>query len=97
MLNDRDDPDLTKPRPFISGHCVYMSGIDASIGMRVNMNLQGANEYYKRRAMDQAYSDISTRGMILADWTRLEQIPSKLNPKPLIEVKRQTHPGDVVF
>lgn len=97
MLNNRDDPDPEKPRPFTSGHCVYMPGGNGGIGMRVNMTLQGANEYYKKRAIDRGYSDISTREMILADWTRLDQAPSKPNPTPLIEAKRQARPGDVVF
>jgi len=65
--------------------------------MRFNMSLQGANEYYKKRAIDRGYSDISTREMILADWTRLDQLPSKPNPEPLIEARRQARPGDVVF
>jgi hypothetical protein len=97
MLNDRDDPDLDKPRPFTSGHCVYMWGGNGGIGMRVNMTLQGANEYYKKCAMDQGYSDISTLEMIMADWTQLDQAPSKPNPEPLIKTKRQARPGDVVF
>jgi hypothetical protein len=66
--------------------------------MRVNMTLQGANEYYyKRRAMDRGYPDISTREMILADWNRLDQAPSKPNPEPSIETKRPVRLGDVVF
>lgn len=97
MLNDREDPDPEKPRPSTSGHCIYMQGVNGGIGLRVNMTLRGANEYYRRRAMDQGYSDISTREMILADWTRLDQAPSKPNAEPLIEAKRQARPGDVVF
>jgi len=97
MLNDRKDSDPEKPRPSTSGHCVYMPGENGGIGMRVNMTLQGANEYYKRSAMDRGYSDISTREMILADWTRLDQALSKLNPEPSIEAKRPARPGDAVF
>lgn len=97
MLNDRKDRDPEKPRPSTSGHCVYIPGGSGGIGMRVNMTLQGANEYYKRRAMDRGYSDISTREIILADWTRLDQAPSKPNPEPLIEAKQPARPGDVVF
>ena len=97
MLNDREDPDPEKPRPSTSGHCVYMPGENGGIGMRVNMTLQGANEHYKRSAMDRGYSDISTREMILADWTRLDQAPSKPNPEPSIEAKRPARPGDAVF
>jgi len=40
------------------------------MGMRVNMSLQGANEYYKKRAIDRGYSDISTREMIMTDLNR---------------------------
>jgi len=97
MLNDRDDPDLNKPRPFTLGHCVYMPGGNGGIGIRVNMTLQGANEYYRRRAVEQGYSDISTHEMIMADWTRLDQVPSTPNTEPLIKAKRQARPGDVVF
>ena len=97
MLNDRDDPDPDKPRPFTSGHCVYMQGGNGGIGLRVNMTLQGANEYYRRRAMEQGYSDISTREMILADWTRLDQAPSKPNSEPLVKAKQQARPGGIVF
>lgn len=72
MLKDREDPDLGKTRPSASGHCVYMPGVNGGIGMRVNMTLKGANGYYKMRAIYQGYSDISTREMIMADWTRLD-------------------------
>jgi hypothetical protein len=74
-----------------------MPGVNGGIEMRFNMTLQGANEYYRRRAMDQGYSDISTREMILADWTRLDQAPSNPNPEPLIEAKRQARSSDVFF
>lgn len=97
MFNDREDPDPEKPRPSTSGHCAYMPGVNDGIGMRVNMTLRGANEYYKKQATDQGYSDISTREMIMADWTRLDQVPSNPNPEPFIETKRQARPGDVVF
>lgn len=97
MLNDREDPDPEKPRPSTSGHCVYMQGGNGGIGMRVNMTLQGANEYYKKRAIDRGYSDISTREMILADLNRPDSLYSQPNPEPLIEAKRQARPGDVVF
>lgn len=97
MLNDREDPDPEKPRLSTSGHCVYMPSVNGGIGLRVNMTLQGANEYYRRRAMDQGYSDISTREMILADWTRLDEAPSKPSQEPLIEAKRRARPGAVVF
>lgn len=97
MLNDRENPDPEKPRPSTSGHCVYLPGVNGGIGIRVNITLQDANEYYKRRAMDQGYSDISNREMILAEWTRLDQAPSKPNAEPMIEAKRPARPGDVVF
>jgi len=74
-----------------------MPGGNGGIGMRVNMTLQGADEYYKKRAIARGYTDISTREMILAYWTRLDQVPCKPNPEPSIEAKRQVRPGDVVF
>jgi hypothetical protein len=64
-LNHRDDPDLTKPRPSSSGHCVYLSG--ANGGLRLRMSARGANDYYARQAAERGYSDISTREMWAAD------------------------------
>lgn len=61
MLNDRDDPDSTKPRPSISGWCINTPSVNDGVGMRFNMALPDANEYYKKRAMAQGYSDISLR------------------------------------
>ena len=74
-----------------------MPGVNGGVGMRVNMTLQGANDYYRRRAMEQGYSNSSTFEMIMADWTRLDQVSSKPSLEPLIEAKRQARPGDVVF
>lgn len=34
-LNDRDDPDLTKPRWSSSGHCIYLSGASGGLGLRL--------------------------------------------------------------
>lgn len=64
-LNDRDDPDLTKPRPTSSGHCVYLNG--ANGGLRLRMSARGANDHYVRQAAERGYSDISTREMWAAD------------------------------
>jgi len=97
MLNDRDDPSPDKPRPFSSGHCVYRPGVNGGIGMRFNMRLEDANEYYKKRAMDQGHSDIRTREMIMANLARLDAIPSIPNPEQPVEVKRQASPGNVVW
>lgn len=64
-LNDRDDPDLTKPRPSSSGHCVYLNGANGVL--RLRMSARGANDHYTRRAAERGYSDISTREMWAAD------------------------------
>jgi len=64
-LNDRGDPDRTKPRPSSSGHCVYLSGANGVL--RLRMSARSANDYYTRRAAERGYSDISTREMWAAD------------------------------
>lgn len=64
-LNDRDDSDLTKPRPSSSGHCVYLNGANGVL--RLRMSARGANDHYTRRAAERGYSDISTREMWAAD------------------------------
>lgn len=74
-----------------------MPGGNGRMGMRVNMSLQGANEYYKKRAIDRGYSDISTREMIMTDLNRPDSPHLQPNPEPLIEAKRQARPGYVVF
>lgn len=69
-LNDRDDPDLTKPRPSSSGHCVYLGGANGGLGLRLSMTARGANDHYARQAAERGYSDISTREMWAADIDR---------------------------
>lgn len=64
-LNDRDDPDLTKPRPSSSGRCVYLNGANGLL--RLRMSPRGANDHYTRQAAERGYSDISTREMWTAD------------------------------
>ncbi|MCU1617908.1 MAG: hypothetical protein JWO98_5448 [Frankiales bacterium] len=66
-LNDGDDPDLTKPRSSSSGHCVYLSGANGGLGLRLRMSARGANDHYARQAAERGYSDISTREMWSAD------------------------------
>jgi hypothetical protein len=68
-LNDCDDPDLTKPRPSSSGHCIYLNGANGVL--RLRMTARGANDYYKQKALEQGYSDISTSEMWAADINRL--------------------------
>lgn len=98
MLNDRDDPDPTKPRPSISGQCIYTPGVNGGVGMRFNMALQDANEYYKKRAMDQGYSDISTQEMIMVDWARMDAAAStQTNATATEAVKRESRPSDAVW
>jgi hypothetical protein len=63
-LNDRNDPDLTKPRWSTSGHCIYPGGLG---GMRFNVSLRGANDHYARQAAERGYSDISTREIWATD------------------------------
>ncbi len=47
-LNDRDDPDLTKPRPSTSGHCIVMPGPNGVVRLRVSM--ETANAHAARQA-----------------------------------------------
>lgn len=47
-LNDRDDPDLTKPRPSTLGHCIVIPGPHGVVRMRVSM--ETANSHAARRA-----------------------------------------------
>lgn len=47
-LNDRDDPDLTKPRPSTSGYCIVIRGAVGFVRLRVSM--ETANEHAARRA-----------------------------------------------
>jgi hypothetical protein len=62
------------------------------------MALQDANEYYKKRAMDQGHSDISTKEMIMADWARIDAAAStQTNATTPEAVKRQSHPSDAVW
>jgi hypothetical protein len=63
--NDRDDPDLTKPKPSLSGHCVYRSG--ANGGLRLRMSARAANDHYARQAAKRGYSDFSTHEMWAVD------------------------------
>jgi hypothetical protein len=83
MLNDRDDPDPTRPRPSSSGQCVYLPGTGSRISLRLNMTHQSANAYYARRAMEQGYSDIRTLAMIMQDLARIDGMlsaPSQVKP-----------------
>jgi hypothetical protein len=50
-LNDRNDPDLTKPRSSTSGHCIYFSGPNGMVRLRVPMAT--ANAHYARRAAEE--------------------------------------------
>lgn len=50
-LNDRHDPDLTKPRSSTSGHCIYFSGPNGMMRLRVPMAT--ANAHYARRAAEE--------------------------------------------
>lgn len=47
-LNDRHDPDLTKPRPSTSGHCIFLPGPHGVVRLRVSM--ETANAHAARRA-----------------------------------------------
>lgn len=49
-LNDRNDPDLTKPRSSTSGHCIYFDGPNGMVRLRVPM--ETANAHYARRAAE---------------------------------------------
>jgi hypothetical protein len=50
-LNDRDDPDLTKPRPSSSGHCIHVHGENGLVILRVSM--ESANARAARRAAEE--------------------------------------------
>jgi hypothetical protein len=67
MLNDRDDPDPNKPKPFTSGHCVHGPSHNGGPGVRFNMTLHGANKYCKRAVLARGYSDIRTHDMVMED------------------------------
>lgn len=51
MLNDRHEPDLTKPRPSTSGHCIYVNGEKGLIRLRVSM--ETANARRARQAAEE--------------------------------------------
>lgn len=50
-LNDRDDPDLTKPRPTTSGHCIVVPGAVGFVRLRVSV--ETANAHAARRAANE--------------------------------------------
>lgn len=45
------------------------------------MSLKGANEYYKKQAMNQGYSDVRTREMLRADLHFLYAAPATQDPQ----------------
>lgn len=47
-LNDGDDPDLTKPKPTTSGHCIVVPGAVGFVRLQVSM--ETANAHAARQA-----------------------------------------------
>ena len=93
MLNDRDHPDPNKPKPRTSARCVYGPSRNGAPGVRFNMTLQGANEYYKRQAMANGYSDVRTREMLKEGLAFLYASPTAQDLEPQVELKRQARHG----
>jgi hypothetical protein len=53
-LNERDDPDLTKPRSSSSGHCIYIHGENGENGVvRFRVPKEAANARLARQAADE--------------------------------------------
>ena len=50
-LNDRNDPDVTKPRPSTSGHCIVVPSAAGFVRLRVSM--ETANAHAARRAAEE--------------------------------------------
>jgi hypothetical protein len=50
-LNDRDDPDLTKPRASTSGHCLYIHSANGVI--RIRISTEAANARRARQAAEE--------------------------------------------